>query len=63
MTQETDQLDYVEDVTGMMMRINPSTSRAIALDLWRYYPNETQLLSTSLIQTQHTKRVSKLEGG
>ena len=63
MTTETDQLDYVEDVTGMMMRINQMTARAIALDLWRYYPTETQLLYASLAQTQHTKRVSKLEGG
>jgi len=64
MTIETEQLDYVESVTGIMMRIHDNTSaRAVALDLWKYYPNETQLLSNALTQSQHTKRISKLEGG
>ena len=64
MTIETDQLDYVEGITGTMMRITDEyTARHVALDLWRYYPNETQLLSTALQQSQHTRRISKLEGG
>lgn len=64
MTKETEHLDYVEAVTQLMMRINTEQSaRNVALDLWRYYPTETQQLCTALQQTQHTRRVSKLEGG
>lgn len=64
MTKETEELDYVEAVTQLMMRINTEQSaRNVALDLWRYYPVEAQMLSTSLQQTQHTRRVSRLEGG
>lgn len=64
MTQETEELDYVEAVTGVMMRIhNDHAARVVALDLWKYYPTETQMLSTALQQTQHTRRISKLEGG
>lgn len=61
MTKETEELDYVEAITGTMMRIQDGTSaRSIALDLWKYYPNETQLLSTALTQTQHTRPVPRL---
>lgn len=64
MSKETDELDYVESVTGMMMRITDEyTARLVALDLWKYYPTEAQLLATALTQSQHTKRISKLEGG
>jgi len=64
MTIETDQLDYVEAITGVMMQItNDRSARNIALDLWKYYPTEALLLSTALTQSQHTKRISKLEGG
>jgi len=64
MTKETEELDYVEAITGTMMQIEDDTSaRRVALDLWKYYPNETQMLSTALTQSQHTKRLSKLEGG
>lgn len=64
MSKETDELDYVESVTGIMMRITDEhTARLVALDLWKYYPTEALLLSTALTQSQHTKRISKLEGG
>ena len=63
MTQITDILDYEDAIVNMMTRVNEHTSRPIALDLWKYYPTETQLLSTSLVQTQHTKKIAKLEGG
>lgn len=59
--KEIDELDYVEAITGLMMRIaEEPTARNIALDLWKYYPSETQKLSTALIQTQHTKKVPRL---
>jgi len=64
MNKETEELDYVEAITGVMMRIaDEYSARNIALDLWKYYPHETQLLVTALTQSQHTRRISKLEGG
>lgn len=64
MTKETEELDYVEAITGTMMRITDEyTARTIALDLWKYYPHETQMLATALTQSQHTRRIPKLEGG
>ena len=64
MTKETEELDYVEAITGTMMQITDDRSaRNIALDLWRYYPQATLMLTTALAQTQHTRRLSKLEGG
>lgn len=63
MTALTDQLDYEDAIVNLMIRVNPHTSRPITLDLWKYYPTETQLMLTSLTQTQHTKKIPKLEGG
>jgi hypothetical protein len=63
MTIETDSLDYTDSIVNLMIQVTDTNARNIALDLWKYYPIETQLLSTSLIQTQHTKRRAKLEGG
>ncbi len=60
MTQETEQLDYTDAVVNFMIRINQQTSRSIALDLWKYYPEQTQLLTAALIQTQHTKQIPRL---
>lgn len=61
MSKETDDLDYVESVTGIMMRITDEhTARLVALDLWKYYPTEAQLLATALTQSQHTKQVPRL---
>ena len=63
MITETEQLDYTDTIVSMMIRINDSTARPIALDLWKYYPVQTSKLYAALAQTQHTKKVSKLEGG
>jgi len=63
MTKETEELDYTESIVNFMIQVNQNTSRAIALDLWKYYPTESQQLLTALTQTQHTKRLSRLEGG
>ena len=61
MTKETDELDYVEAITGTMMRIQDEQSaRTVALDLWKYYPQEALLLSTALTQSQHTRQVPRL---
>jgi hypothetical protein len=60
MTTEIDQLDYTDSITDFMMKIKEHSSRNIALDLWKYYPDQAQLLSTALIQTQHTKKIARL---
>ena len=60
MNKEMLKLDYTDAVTNLLMLVNQNSSRSIALDLWKYYPVETQLLSTALTQTQHTKKIAKL---
>lgn len=64
MSQEMNQLDYEDAIVNLMIRVNPATARSIALDLWKYYPNQTQIIHAALFQTQHTKqRTSRIEGG
>ena len=60
MTLEMDQLEYTDAVTGLMIQVKEHTARNIALDLWKYYPNETAMLYASLAQTQHTKPLPRL---
>lgn len=63
MTQETDYINYTECVVDLMMQIKEHSARPIALDLWKYYPMETRMLYAALAQTQHTRKICKLEGG
>lgn len=60
MSKETDELDYTDAIVDFFSHIREQDARQVALLLWRFYPNETQALLTSLIQTQHTKRLPKL---
>ena len=60
MNKEMIKLDYTDAVTNLLMLVNQNSSRNIALDLWKYYPIETQQLCSALVQTQHTKKVAKL---
>jgi len=60
MTHETDQLDYTDCIVNLMIIINEHSARDIALDLWKYYPNETLSLYAALTQTQHTKPIPRL---
>jgi len=57
---EMDQLEYTDVITGLMIQVKEHTVRQLALDLWKYYPNETQMLYASLAQTQHTKPLPRL---
>lgn len=60
MTKETEELDYVNSIVDLFSSINEHTARPVALDLWKYYPTETQLLYAAIAQTQHTKKVARI---
>ena len=60
MTEETDQVEYVDAIVDLMIRVNEDSARAIAIDCWQYYPVETMTFLRSLNDTRDMKKVPRL---
>lgn len=60
MTPEMTQIQHVDDIVAFMTKVNEKTARPLALELWKYYPEETLYLCAALAQTQHTRQIPRL---
>lgn len=60
MTNETDKVDYVDNIVALMCGMTDESAREIASDLWHYYPTETIMLLMGLNATQHQEKRSAL---
>lgn len=60
MTKETDQVEYVDIIVDLMIRVNEDSAHVIALDLWQFYPIETTMLLRAINDTRDQKKVPRL---
>lgn len=59
-SKEENELDYVDSVVTFLINISEENARSFAVDMWRFYPVETQHLLNALEATQNIQKIPRL---